>query len=189
MTTRFHSVYIYAETHDLILHLSGIVTSSLVTGNSVVIVATGEHQRQLVDSLVTGGIDIPRYAQQGLYTMLDCEELLATFMVEDMPDADRFGASVPPIVQAAEERSRTASKGVTVFGEMVAVLAARGNHRAALRLEELWNECLDKVPFRLYCGYAKHVLQHESQEAAVCAAHSSVFTHRAANLRGHNPIV
>ena len=183
MSIPIHSAYIYAESRDLIVHLSGIVISSLVAGNSVVIVATKEHEQQLVESLGKFPIDIARYAQQGLYTMLESEELLSMFMVNDMPDATRFRDSVYPIVQSAQERSRDASKGVTVFGEMVAALAARGNHRAALRLEELWNEALEKIPFLLFCGYPKQVLQHDSQEAAVRAAHSSVLkSHRAASL-------
>ena len=45
--------------------------------------------------------------------------------------------------------------GLTVFGEMVAVLWEQGKKEAALELERLWNEILNGHPFHLHCAYPR----------------------------------
>ena len=175
MPTPVHSVHIYADSHDLILHLSGIVTSSLVTGSSVVIIATEQHQEHLVADLLRVGIDVPQYAQQGMYTMFDAEDLLASFMVGNKPDRYRFRSLIAPIVATAREHSRNERRDITAFGEMVALLYETGNKSAALELEGLWNELLRETPFRLHCGYPSRVFKHESDATSVCDTHTSVL--------------
>jgi KaiC/GvpD/RAD55 family RecA-like ATPase len=174
MESNTHSVHIYSESRDLIVHLAGIVTSSLVVGNSVLIVATEEHRKQLREALSTG-IDVQPYIDDGLYTMADAAATLSRFMVDDMPVADLFRASVGQLLLQVREHSRNEEGNFTVFGEMVALLWEKGNHAAALRLEELWNEALQEMPFRLHCGYPKRTFFHQTEEAAIAAVHSYVL--------------
>ncbi|WP_250532488.1 MEDS domain-containing protein, partial [Caballeronia sp. ATUFL_F1_KS39] len=63
---------------------------------------------------------------------------------------------------------------VRAFGEMVAILCARGESGAALRLEQLWNDLARKHAFSLLCAYPTRVFKG-SEEArafhAICSAH------------------
>ena len=85
---------------------------------------------------------------------------------------------VAPILDrasAAVGRSRTR---VAVFGEMVALLWARGNPAAALRLEELWNSLARTHAFSLCCAYPMKGFTSQQDAAAfmkICAQHSHVF--------------
>lgn len=170
-----HTVHLYSDSNDLIVHLSGIVASSLLVGSSVVIVATAAHREQLIEELLGVGIDLPRYAQERLFSMLDSKETLASFMVQDMPDPGRFRLSVGQALANARACTRSKSGIFSVFGEMVALLWEAGNQAAALSLEGLWNDTLKEIPFRLHCGYPKRAFRHETEVSAVCKVHSSVL--------------
>jgi MEDS: MEthanogen/methylotroph, DcmR Sensory domain len=170
-----HAVHIYAESNDLIVHLSGIVASSLVVGDAVVIIAKEAHQQQLLAELNGVGMEVERYLAEGLLTMWGAQETLASFMVNGVPEPSRFRAAVTKILEKARERSSSKSKSLTVFGEMVALLWEEGNHAGALRLEELWNGALKEMPFRLHCGYSKHFFKQAEELQEVCRLHSSVL--------------
>ena len=170
-----HTVHLYSDSNDLIVHLSGIVASSLLVGSSVVIVATAAHREQLIEELLGVGIDLPRYAQERLFSMLDAKETLASFMVQDLPDPSRFRRSVGQVLANARACTRSKSGTFSVFGEMVALLWEAGNQTAALSLEGLWNDILTEIPFRLHCGYPKRAFRHETEVSAVCKVHSSVL--------------
>ncbi len=101
-------------------------------------------------------------------------------MVNGLPDRQRFFASVGSLVAAAKETSRNASRGLTVFGEMVAVLWEQGNKMGALRMETLWNELLNDRAFHLHCAYPRSLFSDGADVAAieaVCGSHSHVFGH------------
>ncbi|HLI52630.1 MAG TPA: ATP-binding protein, partial [Thermomicrobiaceae bacterium] len=64
-----------------------------------------------------------------------------------------------------------------IFGELVALLVAEGNHAAALQLEEFWNELQRTQSFSLLCGYQMDGFVGSSLADAlddICAAHSHV---------------
>jgi KaiC/GvpD/RAD55 family RecA-like ATPase len=173
-----HSVHIYDDDSALIKRLSGIVTSGLHVGNSVVIVATAAHRDLLIKDLREFGINIRSYARAGRYVMYDAEETLATFMVQGKPDRELFMRSVGGILSDARKRALSDGFGLTVFGEMVAVLWEQGKKEAALELEALWNEALNHNAFHLHCAYPRVQFagaQDEQGYAAVCQAHSHVM--------------
>ncbi|SDF58531.1 PAS domain S-box-containing protein [Massilia sp. PDC64] len=80
---------------------------------------------------------------------MEADAVLDTFMVDGWPDPARFEAAVGSAVAAACAGGTT----VHAFGEMVALLCARGRHDAALRLEALWNELAQRQTFSLFCAY------------------------------------
>src|SRR5882672_9596461 len=89
-----HSVQFY-DTHEaLIDRLSGVVCSGLLLGNSVHIIATEEHRKQLATALQRLEVDLKSYAREERFAMCDAEGLLSKFMVNDMPDLKRFLSSV-----------------------------------------------------------------------------------------------
>lgn len=171
-----HSVHIYSESRDLILHLAGMVTSSLLVGHAVLIVATEEHRQQLTEELLSTGIDVQRYADEHLYHTADAPETLSRFMRNGMPVPELFRASVGELLLHIGKQTRSNDGSFTVFGEMVALLWDKGNQAASLRLEELWNEALHDIPFRLHCGYPKRAFGHTAEESAVADLHSCVMT-------------
>lgn len=169
-----HSVHIYSESSDLISRLCGIVSSSLRIGDAVLVVATAEHRAGLVKELLGAGVDIRGHAREGRYTMVDAEEMLATFMRHGTPDRELFACSMGEVLNNARESAKSKAKGLTLFGEMVAVLWDDGNKDAALELEQLWNEALNERVFHLHCAYPRWGFINAVDETAVCSAHTHV---------------
>src|SRR5579859_1193047 len=146
-----HSVHIYNEDSALISRLCSIARSSLETGDAVLIVATAPHREQLVAGLEKSGVEVRGPARDGLFTMIDAKAALSSFMVKGAPDRQRFMTSIGSILDNARKAARSRDRGLTVFGEMVAVLWDEGNKQAALELEALWNDALNDRTFHLHC--------------------------------------
>ena len=173
-----HSVQFYDESSALIERLCGIVGSGLKVGESVLIVATAFHRLELVKQLESSGIEVRDFAREGRFTMFDAEETLSTFMRAGRPDPGLFIRSVGSLVVGAKKVSaRSSGNGLTVFGEMVAVLWDRGEKEAALELENLWNDLLNSRAFHLHCAYPRKLVSNgnDSHIAEICSRHSHVL--------------
>lgn len=156
-----HSVHFYGNDEALISRLCGVVCSGLLVGNSVLLVATSEHRDQLVSCLERLEVDVRQHAREGQFSMFDAEELLSTFMVNHVPHPKLFLASVGNVLAEAKKAARSKDQGLTVFGEMVAVLWQQGNKTAALALEKLWNDLLNDRAFHLHCAYPQSLLEND----------------------------
>ena len=86
----------------------------------------------------------------GLYQPLDADLTLRKLSTSGRPDRRKFEQVVGVPVSDALARYG----GVRAYGEMVSLLWMRGEHQAALELEELWNELIGYHPIALLCGYA-----------------------------------
>jgi hypothetical protein len=171
-----HSVHFY-ETHEsLIDRLAGVVCSGLGAGNAVLIVATGKHREQLVNALERADVDVEIFVRDKRFRMYDAEALLSTFMVNGLPDERRFMISLGKHLLDAKSAAINTEQGITVFGEMVAVLWEEGNKKGALALENLWNDVLDARAFHLHCAYPRALFSADQMGLLnVCESHSHIL--------------
>ena len=172
-----HSVHFYGHDGELIDRLKGIVISSLATGNSVLVVASEEHRRQLTHSLHLNWTNWAAARDQGRFLLVDARETLSRFMVNGHPDRKRFVDSVSSLVRDCRHTAVSANRGLTVFGEMVAILWEEGNQQGAIELEALWNDLLSDRTFHLHCAYPRQSVLKDSDAQAlrsICDHHSDV---------------
>jgi len=170
-----HSVQFYDTHQALIDRLCGVVSSALLVGNSVLVVATKDHRDSLMKALQRIEVRVREYAREDRFTMCDAEEMLSKFMVKDTPDPKLFLASVGKLLMDVQKAARSKDMGLTVFGEMVAVLWDKGNKAGALALESLWNDLLNERAFHLHCAYPRSLFsQDEAGMLNVCESHSHV---------------
>ena len=170
-----HSVHFYDHDIALIKRLSSIVGAAIGVGNSVLIVATPEHRRALGNPM---GLK-----KLGRWTCRDAQQALGKFMRADAPDPDLFRNSVGQWVRAARQAAWNQEKGLTVFGEMVALLWSQGNKEGALKLETLWNELLSNRSFHLHCAYPRSLFGRGDDAHGfrlICNEHSHVIGELAA---------
>lgn len=171
-----HVVQFY-ETDDFLLDsVTEFVSSGLARGDACIVIATPAHRTALEQRLASDDMDVLAAARAGgTYIARDAHETLSTFMVDGAPAPERFSA----IISNTIARAAAGGRRVRVFGEMVALLWAEGNHAAAIRLEELWNDLHDRqVHFSLFCGYPMRSFEGEAYEApfaAICQQHSQVI--------------
>ena len=172
---RGHAVQFYEDEGFLVQTVSQYAQAGLSARHPVVIIATPEHRHAFVERLSTFGIDAERAARERTLTLMDARATLANVMVDGLPDADRFEASVGALL----ESRRQAFRGLPLraYGEMVELLWDDGNPDGALRLEELWNRLAARQDFSLLCAYAMSRFAGATQEAGfadVCRHHADV---------------
>jgi MEDS: MEthanogen/methylotroph, DcmR Sensory domain len=136
------------------------------------VVATESHRNGLLQGLQARGVDTAAAAQQEHFLLLDAAEALSKFMENAGPSRERFLSTVAPLIRCAEIKH----KRVELFGEMVALLCADGRMKAAIELEQLWNELAQTHSFRLRCAYPMTEELKGEPYAAICAEHSAVLS-------------
>ncbi|MGB8889152.1 MAG: MEDS domain-containing protein [Candidatus Korobacteraceae bacterium] len=113
--------------------------------------------------------------REGRFAMCDAQEMLAMFMVDGLPDPDLFMASVGKLLLDAKQAASSKEQGLTVFGEMVALLWEAGNKSGAVALETLWNEVMSERAFHLHCAYPRWLFGSEAEFAVICGSHSHIL--------------
>ena len=165
-----HTVYFYEDDAFLIENVAHFVRSGLERQETVIVVATEEHRLDLNARLISDnviGLASPTDAQ---YLTLDAASTLSLFMLDDWPDERLFLKIMGQIIASIAKEGP-----VRIYGEMVAVLWAQGRHRAAIRLEGLWNQLAQQREFALLCGYPAFAVEPQSTDLQeVCACHSQV---------------
>ncbi len=170
-----HSVQFYDDHQALIDRLCGVVCSGLLIGNSVLIISTAAHRLQLIKELERLEVDVRNYARAGRFAMCDAEEMLAMFMVDGSPDTKLFMASMGRLLVDSKKAASSKEQGLTVFGEMVAILWEDGNKSGALALETLWNDVMSEKAFHLHCAYPRRLFEDQADFADICGAHSHIL--------------
>jgi PAS domain S-box-containing protein/excisionase family DNA binding protein len=165
-----HIVQLYETDASLLDAVAGFIGAALRAGDAGIVVATQPHRDGLQERLRAQGLDMG----DGRYVALDATETLSRFMGYGMPDPARFADVIGGVVEGAARGGRR----VRVFGEMVALLVADRNQAAAVRLEELWNDLLERLSFSLFCAYPMEGLigaPFAELVDDVCARHSRVI--------------
>ena len=172
-----HVVQFYSDSALVVREAGKVLGEALSAGQSAIVIATLEHRNKIAEKLKREVQDFENAVADGRYISRDAAELLSGVMVGGMPDPQRFTNIVGRLVERAASAARNAQSKVVAFGEMVAVLCAEGNSEAALKLETLWNQLLERNPFFLYCAYPSQVFHNPSGAELflrVCSEHGGV---------------
>jgi hypothetical protein len=144
-----HAVHFYEDETFLIDVVKAFVMEGIRANEQVVLFVTAEHQLALKRALEEERHDTGDLSERTTAVQyVDAGYVLATVMVNEWPDEALFMATV-----GACFSSVSPERPLRVFGEMVALLWAQHKHRAALRLEELWNKLIEQQPLSLLCAY------------------------------------
>jgi hypothetical protein len=163
-------------------HLAETVTAYIVeglrSGEGVIVVATAAHwelslgrlmrqpRRELVDAVL----------RQQL-RLLDAEVTLAAFMIDGLPQWNRFQEAVCPVINQTQSRFGR----VRIYGEMVDVLWQEGNQKAVTRLEQFWSRLAKQWHFSLLCAYRSREPDagtYLDVPATACKTHSHLMASR-----------
>ena len=172
-----HIVQLYGSDDQLLArNVSRYLAEGLKRGDGLVLIATSEHAATIVRQLSEESHDALAALRDGRLMVLDAKETLERFMVNGEPDQNRFRSVVGDALREVGKRS--ASGQIRAFGEMVGLLWVDGQHAAAIRLEQYWNELLAGSAFSLYCAYPIDISDaglHLGGLEAVLGAHTHMY--------------
>lgn len=144
-----HLMLAYGSEQALVSRVTEFLIGEAKMGRHVAAVANAEHTAQFVDELKRQGFSD---AQRRIsFTFIDAAIALSKILVSDYPDEECFEEVIGDRIRAIACRSDIS--GVSAYGEMVGLLWQAKQFPAAVRLEQLWNALLARVPFRLFCSY------------------------------------
>jgi PAS domain S-box-containing protein len=185
-----HVVQFYRDDSFLFEQLDQFIGPAIAAGSSALLVVTGAHRSSLFAHLRRNcGTDFALAVAKNRFALLDADETLAKFMVNGQPDAVQFNRVVGGRLARLSAAAGAPNSLVFAFGEMVAVLWARGQHEAALRLEQLWNQLSQKQVFHLLCAYPMSLFSQPQDRDAllrICAEHSQVIPAERATHAGRD---
>lgn len=163
---------LYEEDAVFLDALEGYVTGGIGAGDGVIVLATPAHLTALENRLRARGVDIVAAELQDQYIAVEAEEALSKFMVNGWPEDDLFRGYIIGLVTRARKHGR----GVRAFGELVALLWARGDNGATVRLEYLWHELCHTEAFSLFCAYPRIGFTQDASASIkeICDVHSRV---------------
>lgn len=145
-----HVLQLYRDERSLIEAVALYAGAGLGSGEAVILVATPSHLRAFGRRLEDQGFDLAELQLWGQLVVAEAGELLASLMVDGVPDRDRFARGVGGLIQKAREAGRYPK--VRAYGEMVNLIW-RADSSATARLEELWNELVKAHHVTLFCSY------------------------------------
>ncbi|HYE74289.1 MAG TPA: MEDS domain-containing protein, partial [Blastocatellia bacterium] len=169
-----HFVQFYDSSEFLINTVSSFIGAGIAAGDDCIVVARGAYRKNLEDRLKSQGLRLNDGHTSPQYLFLDADETLAKLMVNGMPQAERFENVIGRLIKRSIEHG----KGLRVFGEMVAILWAKGQYDAAIHLEELWNDVHGHHSFSLFCAYPMSGFEGDGLDQRlkeVCERHSHVI--------------
>ncbi len=166
-----HWVQFFDDAQSRSETVASFLHDGLDHGATLLIVETKEHWQATARLLAGQRVPIEAAAQSGQLTVLDAGDAVALVGGADEMGSERFDRSIGALVRRLASRTRS----LRVYGEVVDVLAKRGDLDAALRLEALWNALIAQVPMALLCGYSapRYREPGRSEEfQRICSAHS-----------------
>ncbi len=174
-----HEVLFYSDDTVFLDSCTRFIAAALGAGDVVAVVATESHLDSLFQRLKAEGLDVDAEIKHGRYISLDVVKTLSTFMVNDMPDWERFFEVVGGLVSGAAKAGKGEHSRVAMWGECGPLLWAEGKVDAAIRLEQLLNQLATIYEFDLLCAYALSSFHGEEDEhvfQSICTEHSGVHS-------------
>jgi CheY-like chemotaxis protein len=174
-----HEVRYYSDDEYFLDSFTQFIGAALKAGKAVIVVATESHRGSLLPRLQAYGLDIGDLIEQGRYISLDAAETVSTFMVNDLPDPDKFRRITGNLIAKAAKAVQLEPARVAACGECAPFLWAQGKAEAAIRLEHLWDEIAKSHGLDVLCAYPLHSFQgglgsHIFER--ICAEHSLVHS-------------
>jgi DNA-binding NarL/FixJ family response regulator len=169
-----HKVHFYLDGSSFVSGLASFIGGALNSGKVVLAIASERHCGEILHALQQGGIDADLAVKEERLFLQDVAEVLAQFMVDDLPDRTRFfvvAREIMDAIKAANPGSR-----ICACGECAPALWMQGNGDGALQLERLWDQIAREYDVEVLCVYIVDTLREHERRIYedICALHSVV---------------
>jgi len=171
-----HIVQLYQDDEFYGEAISHFTAEGIARGESVILVATEAHWKNISGRLRGKGFNLDQLFRQGQLTFLDADATLPKFMRAGLPDGGIF----KPLARETIAKARAGGKYPRVrwWGEMVNNLYVDGNVDGSHRLEEFFDEVALEENIAIFCSFLMDKFDPKVYEEAfgnVCSTHSHVI--------------
>jgi hypothetical protein len=171
-----HIVQLYQDDDFYGEAISHFAAEGLVRGESIILVATAPHWKNISARLRGKGFDTDELFRQGQLILLDADHTLPKFMAGNLPDGNIF----KPLAKQTIAKARAGGKFPRVrwWGEMVNVLYVDGNSGGSHRLEEFFDEVAHEENIAIFCSFLMDKFDPKIYDEVfgnVCHTHSHVI--------------
>jgi hypothetical protein len=166
-----HAVQLFDSDDSLAADVASFLHRGYLLGEHVRVVSTAAHMAGIARQLSNLGCPVERATATGELVWWDAATTLGSLMSDGRVDAQRLR----PLVREMSGNGRP--HPTRVYGEMVDLLAERGDLRSALALEQAWTRAIAGGTTSLLCGYqAIHFSDTSTRGAldAICREHDDV---------------
>jgi DcmR-like sensory protein len=172
-TDTFHAVRFYDSEAALCRIVANFLREGLAIGQPALVIATSRHSLGIVAELRAREFDVNALREAGTLAVLDVEEALAGFIVDRLPDADRFRETATAAIDKVRGPTRAT---VRVYSETVDLLWKQGRDTVAIQVEMLWNKLARSNDFTLLCGCAMGSFVDDASIQEVCRQHTHLVS-------------
>lgn len=151
---RRHEAVFYSSNELRLHHWASIAKDALTTGATFLLLAFDERRERLQAMLEARGLNVVRAIRDGRFISLSVDEAISQWMVHGLPDQTRFWPAVTSVILAAARASTSEQPHVIACGECAPSLCAQGDAKAAIRLEQLWDDLATTYNLDVFCGYS-----------------------------------
>ena len=146
-----HVAAFYRTDDFLENQIAAFVADGLIAGDHVITVATTEHWNRIAERLELRGLAPGRAVQQGRLLILDAHAVLDDITIDGAVSPAKFMSLLTPLLLNASP--------TRIYGEVVALLVARGDIDAAAEIEEMGQEVAHSCGVNILCGYHAPLMQ------------------------------
>jgi hypothetical protein len=153
----------------IVARVSTFVADGLRANDQVIVMATLDHWNAITRRLHDAGIAYGRAAADGRLVLIEADQLVDTLMTDGRIDVDGFSATLQHLLKPGGR--------LRMYGEVVSLVAQRGDVTGALAIERLGSELAAGREANIFCGYHTAGTRLSTRDiAAIERAHDrSVF--------------
>lgn len=173
---RRHYVQLHSTDATLVDGAVAFLNGALECGDSIMAVATAAHREAIHRQLAARGHDLVRLAYNGRYISADVEAAVDAILRNGTIDHEEFVGTFDSLLEPALRAAIGSPPHVSVFGELAAVLHARGLDDAMLELEQMADPFIATRSISILCTCATALCRANGDDlaASVCHAHETV---------------
>lgn len=164
-----HVVAFFQDANFILNEVTSFVAEGLAHGEHVIVLATRAHWNLIAARLESAGVDYGRASHEQRLVLLEADHILDDVIVDGRMCADRLREMLEPLIAPGRR--------VRIYGELVSLLAQRGDVDGAVALERLGGELVQTHNVQVLCGYRidpRHPLTARDV-ARITEAHDRVY--------------
>jgi hypothetical protein len=140
-----HAVAFHVSDDFIVRESAAFIAAGLGAGERVIALCTQAHWNAITKELERGVCAVGRASADGRLVLIEADQLVETLTSSGRVDADVFRATLAPLI--------TPGVPVRIYGEVVSLLATRGDVDGALAIERLGHELAQAFQVQILCGY------------------------------------